>query len=57
MAVTQGLLDGTAAEWVTVGVALLTSLGVYTVPNDNTRNRRQAFTAGMSFGTKMRSKV
>lgn len=32
-AVSLGLLDGTAAKWVTVSIAFATSLGVYTVPN------------------------
>jgi hypothetical protein len=33
MAVTQGLISGTAAEWVAIGVAGATAAGVYIVPN------------------------
>jgi hypothetical protein len=34
MAVTQGLIEGTAAKWVAIAVILATGAGVYAVPND-----------------------
>lgn len=32
LAVTQGLIDGTAAKWVGIAVGFLTAAGVYAVP-------------------------
>lgn len=32
LAVTQGLIDGTAAKWVGIGIAFLTAAGVYVAP-------------------------
>lgn len=32
LAVSQGLVDGTAAKWVGIGVAFLTAAGVYAAP-------------------------
>jgi hypothetical protein len=33
IAVTQGLISGTAAKWVAIGLGFATALGVYVVPN------------------------
>jgi hypothetical protein len=31
--ITQGLIEGTAAKWVAIGIALATALGVGIIPN------------------------
>ena len=36
MAVTLGLITGSAVKWVAVGIAFLTSLGVVVIPNTQT---------------------
>ena len=33
-AITQGLIEGTAAKWASIIIILATGLGVYIVPND-----------------------
>jgi hypothetical protein len=33
LAVTQGLIEGTAAKWVAIIIGVATALGVYVVPN------------------------
>lgn len=33
-AISQGLIDGTAAKWALIAIGFLTSIGVYVVPND-----------------------
>ena len=33
IALSQGLIQGTAAKWVSIGIGLVTALGVYYVPN------------------------
>lgn len=33
LAVTQGLIEGTAAKWVAVIISVATAAGVYVVPN------------------------
>jgi hypothetical protein len=33
LAVTQGLISGTAAQWVAIAIGLVTAAGVYLVPN------------------------
>jgi hypothetical protein len=33
LAVSQGLIEGTAAKWVAIGIAVATAAGVYLVPN------------------------
>jgi hypothetical protein len=33
LAITQGLISGTAAQWTAIGIGLATAAGVYLVPN------------------------
>ena len=37
LAVTQGLIEGTAAKWCAVIIAVLTASGVYVVPNASSK--------------------
>jgi len=39
LAVTQGLISGTAAKWVAIGIGVLTAAGVYVVPNTSLSGR------------------
>lgn len=36
LAVSQGLIEGTAAKWVAVIIGVATAMGVYVVPNKKT---------------------
>jgi hypothetical protein len=39
IALTQGLIEGTAAKWVAIILAFATAAGVYVLPNDPTKTR------------------
>ena len=36
IAITQGLIEGTAAKWAALGISVATAAGVYIVPNTPT---------------------